>query len=519
MKKIFLIIILSFILQSVFSQQKYWVFFTDKAETSFNPYKYFDKKAIARRVKLGISLFDSTDFPVNQNYVTEIKQNVEELTSQTRWFNGVAVWAYHEQIQKIEKFSFVRSVQPIIFSTYPASVNYDTTLSDYNDKLLEKQLLRMQGDKFVENGYDGTGMRIAIFDAGFSGADESPVFDHIRANNRIIKTYDFTKKKEYVYHGSKHGTMVWSCIAGKIGDKQIGLATGAEFLLAKTEIASEPFSEEENWLAAVEWADKNGADIVNSSLGYTHHRYFPHQMDGHTSFVVKAANLAAHKGLLVLNAMGNDGDKDWKFLGTPADADSILSIGGTDPDTDYHTSFSSYGPTAEKKMKPNVVAYGHAIVATKNGLTKSQGTSFSTPLVTGFAACAWQTNPDLTNMQMKKEIENSGDLFPYYDYAHGFGVPQASYFTEKNIPLPDTTFKFEHQGNTLKIIVDTNYIDSTNNYLYYHFENSEGYLVKYFLIDVYQSEAETILLNEIDNTSIIRVHFKGFTDIFEQLNR
>ena len=520
MKKLSLIILFAVLAQISFSQQKYWVFFTNKAGTTFNPYEYFDQKAIARRLKNDISLFDSTDFPVNTDYVNKISEQVEDVTSQTRWFNAVAVWAYEEQISVVENFYFVKSTELISSQAEPAQYQYDTTLSKYDEDLLKNQLLRMEGNKFIENGFDGTGIRIAIFDAGFPGVDEVPAFEHIRDENRIIKTWDFTKNKEYVYHANHHGTMVMSCIAGKIDDKQIGLATGAEFLLARTEIATEPFSEEENWLAAVEWADKNGADIINSSLGYTYHRYFTYQMDGKTSLVARAANLAAKKGILVVNAMGNDGDSDWKFVGTPADADSILSIGGTNPDTDYHTSFSSFGPTFDNRMKPNVVAYGHAIVATETGLSQSQGTSFSSPLVAGFAACAWQARPKLTNMEMKSEIEMSGDLFPYYDYAHGYGVPQASYFTEQNISLPDTTFKFELKNNFLFIIIDSQYVENydytENNYLFYHIENDEGYLDKYFLIDVYQKEATKIDLDEIDEKSKIRVYFKGFTDVFEK---
>lgn len=512
---LFLIIISN----SIFSQNKYWIFFTDKQGTEFAPYAYFDEKAIERYSKMNISLYDSTNYPLNEDYINIISENVEQISSSTRWFNAVAVEATENQIEIIKKYNFIKKVQPIFLSTYTAEFIYDSALSIYKDELLFKQLNRMNGFEFVENGYDGNGVRIAIFDAGFPNVDKIPVFEHIRNENRIIATYDFAKKKEDVYGHNAHGTMVMSCIAGKIGDKQIGLATGAEFLLARTEIESEPFSEEENWLAAAEWADKNGADIINSSLGYTYHRYFTYQMDGETSLVVNAANMAASKGILVVNAMGNDGDNDWKIVGTPADADSILSIGGINPDTDYHTSFSSFGPTADKRLKPNVVAFGHAIVANKEELEESQGTSFSTPLVTGFAACAWQTNRELTSIQLKSEIEKSGDLYPYFDYAHGYGVPQANYFTDSiNNYNNDTTFIFQKKENYLNIIVDKKFIETKNlnenNYLYFHIENTDGYLNKYFLIDVYQPEATSIYLEDVESGSIIRAFYKNFTDTF-----
>lgn len=499
-----------------FSQNKYWVFFTDKSDTQFEPYQYFDEKAIERYEKMNISLYDSTNFPLNEKYIKIISSKVEDITNQTRWFNAVAVRAYENQIQEIEKLSFVKRTQLIYLQTEIVKFRYDTTLNIYENELLFKQLNRMNGFEFTKNGIDGTGIRIAIFDAGFPGVDEIPVFDEIFLNDKIIKTYDFAKKKENVYNANNHGTMVMSCIGGKIGTKQIGLATGAEFLLARTEIETEPFSEEENWLAAAEWADKNGADIINSSLGYTYHRYFTYQMDGETSLVVQAANMASAKGILVINAMGNDGDNDWKVLGTPADADSIISVGGINPDTDYHTSFSSFGPTADKRLKPNVVAYGHAIVAGKDELEESQGTSFSTPLITGFAACAWQTNRNLTNMELKKLIEKSGDLYPYFDYAHGYGVPQADFFidNEANLEQELEKFHFEKEGNKLKIIVEKDFINTkkidNNNYLYYHIENQQGFLDKYFLIDVYQTEAAVINLEEISSGSTIRAFYKGF---------
>jgi subtilisin family serine protease len=312
--------------------------------------------------------------------------------------------------------------------------------------------------------------------------------------------------------------MVLSCIAGMNDTVPMGLATKAEFLLARTEVETEPFSEEENWLAAAEWADKNGAQIINSSLGYTYNRYFTWEMDGKTSFVVKAANMAASKGMLVVNAMGNDGSHDWKILGTPADADSVLSIGGINPETDFHENFASFGPTADKRMKPNVSAYSTAIVAEKSKLEKAQGTSFSTPLVTGFAACAWQTEKGKTNMEMFNEIQKSGDLYPYFDYAHGYGVPQASYFFSKN-PKSEKipTFQFKEISDTLHIMVNIATISknaNTDNYLFYKISNNNGEILKYFVIDVYQEDVVKIPISDFSD-KVVTVCYKGYTNEIE----
>jgi serine protease AprX len=313
---------------------------------------------------------------------------------------------------------------------------------------------------------------------------------------------------------------VLSCVAGRIEGIQIGLAIDAEFLLARTETWTEFFSEEEQWLAAAEWADKNGAHIINSSLGYTYHRYFPEQMNGKKSLVSRAANMAARKGILVVNSAGNEGDGKWKIIGTPADADSVLSIGGISPWTGFHTGFSSFGPTSDKRMKPNVTAYGHVIGAGPGGLSQTQGTSFSGPLTAGFAACAKQARPNMTNMQLFKEIEKSADLYPYFDYAHGYGVPQASYFFRKNTmeEKPERLVEIEDANGKLNIKIldvvqfslnedsDTSLREASNeaieteivedesktedtyylkwpDYVFYHIENSKGYLDKYWVVD------------------------------------
>ncbi|MFH0866454.1 MAG: S8 family serine peptidase, partial [Bacteroidota bacterium] len=350
--------------------------------------------------------------------------------------------------------------------------------------------------------------------------DTSPVFEHIRKDGRIIKTWDFTRNKEFVYTSISHGTSVMSCIAGIVNGKKIGLATGADFLLARTEVRSEPFSEEENWLAAVEWADKNGADIINSSLGYTYHRYFPDQMDGKKSLVARAGNLAAKKGILVVNAAGNDGDNSWEVIGTPADADSVLSVGGIDPWTNYHISFSSFGPTTDDRMKPNVCALAHVTAAGKNGMASMDGTSFASPLVAGFAACAWQTAKNLSSMQLFTEIQKSAELYPYFDYAHGYGVPQASYFADTAISFKEQTFSFsEDKDGNIEVKINAGFLDndkySDKNLLYYNIQKSDGVLLEYNVLNVYQENVFSVKKSDYAKGSKLNVHYKGYTDSYQ----
>ncbi|MBN2664210.1 MAG: S8 family serine peptidase [Bacteroidales bacterium] len=508
MKTKLVVVILLFFSVISFSQNRYWVFFTNKKNSTFDPYSYFDQKAIDRRVKHGVPLYDSSDFPVNQQYISSVNFIVDSVNTVTRWFNGVSVIATPAQISEVLELSFVKNIEPIFLQTY--TCDYDTFLSSYDSVLLNQQLELMQGSKFINNNFNGAGIRIAIFDAGFPSVDIHPVFEHIRNNNRIIKTYDFAKKNDYVYKYSSHGTMVMSCIAGITNGINIGLATGAEFLLARTEISREPFSEEENWLAAAEWADKNGADIITSSLGYTVPRYFQYNMDGKTTFVAKAAKMASDKGILVVNAMGNDGDANWKVVGTPADAQEVLSVGGVEPDDGTHIYFSSFGPTADGRLKPEVCAAGKAIVASKDGLTISYGTSFSTPLITGFAACALQTDPSLTNMQLKQEIINSASLFPYFDYAHGYGIPQASYFVDKQDNSNDTTFYFTIDDDIVHInILKEDSIETEFKFLYYNFSFSNGKISQYGLFQIEEDQVEFIIPQKNEDL-ILKMFFDGY---------
>lgn len=493
----------------------YLVELTDKDGVNFNPVEYFDAKAIERRILQNIPLDDLSDYPVRDDYQNLVASAVEMVNGVSRWFNAVAVTATQEQIQTVEALSCVKSIIPLNHDLIVCS-NSDKEPSDVSLEILKRQTARMGLDAFRGAGIDGKGVRVAVFDAGFPNVDNHPAFEHLRKENRILKTYDFIKKREFVYSANSHGTSCLSCIAGMYEDTPIGLATGAEFILARTEKQFEPYREEYAWLAAAEWADKNGADIISSSLGYTANRYFPEEMDG-TSVVARAANMAARKGILVVNAMGNDGaDNNWKYVGTPADADSVLSIGGIDPFNDYHISFSSYGPTANGVRKPNVVAFGHAFLAKKNGFSDAYGTSFATPLVAGFAACAKQAYPDIPVMELFEKIEHSADLFPYFDYAHGYGVPQAALLLEEIKRDVKPSFEFITDENHLIVKTYTlerrfNYPNS--NYLYYQFLDKNGEILKYKVMDVYTDEPLSLSVTDLDeNIVAIKVFYNGYVN-------
>ncbi|GAA4007202.1 hypothetical protein GCM10022408_18880 [Hymenobacter fastidiosus] len=434
----------------------------DKAGVTFDAARYFAPPAQARRRRQHLPACDSTDFPVRTDYVRQIRAVADTVTLVSRWFNAVACRATPVQAAALRRLPGVLAVElrpaaPLIPAGRLMRDGGKMAVSAADRQLARRQTASLGGPAFRQANLAGQGLRIAIFDVGFSGADKHPAFQQLFQDKRVVLTHDFVRDESNVFVGGAHGTEVLSCLAGRLPDgTPLGLAPQAEFLLARTERAlREIYAEEEAWLAAAEWADRHGADIINSSLGYTDRRYFPEQMNGRTSLVARAAALAVRKGILVVNAAGNDGDRDeWRTIGTPADGDSVLAVGGLDPDTYLHIGFSSYGPSADRRLKPNVVAFGSVLAAAPGGYSVVEGTSFASPLLAGFAACAWQQERGLTVMQLFGKIQESADLYPYFDYAHGYGTPQARFFTQKSAdPTLAPTFDFVLQDSLLAVLI------------------------------------------------------------------
>ncbi len=519
MKKIFLSLAFVLTLCGASAQQVYWVFLTDKAGTTFDPYSYFDAKAIERYRQCGADLYDISNYPVSAAYEQGVAALATEEIGCSRWFNAVGIVATPDQAARIAELPYVLRVQPIMGDMQLASKPLDNDgLMDYDTVAgpLEAQLVRMGGKSFRDKGIDGKGIRIAVFDGGFPLVNTHDAFKHVRDEGRIIKTWNFCNNKEDVYGWNSHGLMTLSCICGRIDGKDLGLATGAEFLLARTEVETEPKKEEVWWHMAVEWADKNGANIISSSLGYGKENHYTKDMDG-TSYVAKAGNLAARKGMLVVNSAGNEADvKQWKTIITPADADSVLCIGGIENSlTEYnHIEFSSYGPSADGRQKPNVCAFGYARTANTGNNHATHyvhGTSFSCPLVAGFAACAWQATPGKTAMEMFHMIEQSSDLYPYCDYSFGYGVPQAAYFTgDRKAEGP--TFRFVVEEDSVHV-VPTHPVK--HSHLFYSFRRSEDHRLTYYgKVEVkYADEGDRFTFSKnaiFDRT--MTIHLAGYTD-------
>ena len=514
MRKNLIIAVFALVSTVAMAQEKcFWVFFTDKNDTQFDPYSYFDAKAIERYNQCGADLYDISNYPLNDSYINAVNTYSTEVFGESRWLNAIGVEATDDNANRIAQLPFVARVQEIVSSGTMARVKteFKETEDDKNE-ILTDQLIRFGGQHFIDKGIDGKGLRICVMDGGFPKVNTHPAFQHLRDNHQILKTYNFPNKIEDVYGWSTHGTMVLSCIAG-INDKgqKLGLATGAEFLLVRTEIDPEPFKEEVWWAQGAEWADKNGADIINSSLGYGKDRHWTKDMDG-TSYVAKAANKAVEKGILICNSAGNEGDDNrWMTIITPADAENVLCVGGINADLEkyIHIGFSSYGPSADKRLKPNVVAFGQASVANPSNdkFTDAFGTSFASPLTAGFCACAWQTMRNKTALQMKAEIEKSADLYPYFDYAYGYGVPQAAYFTGDLMPA-ERSFNLVQEKDGVRIVFPK-IIDK--QYTFINVEGADGVLLGYYQV---APDSTGIYLKNKDfgEGKKLNVSYNGFYD-------
>jgi subtilisin family serine protease len=267
-------------------------------------------------------------------------------------------------------------------------------------------------------------------DSGFFHYKILPAFDSVNITGRVIDTYDFVTNESSVNEDNYHGMMCFSIMAGNVPGSLVGSSPDAQFLLYRSEdVNSESPVEEQYWIAAAERADSAGADIISTSLGYNTFDnpafdYTYADMNGHTSMIAKAATMAARKGLIILAAAGNEGDDPWHYLTTPADADSIITVGAVDA-SGIVASFSSYGPSVDGRIKPDAVSMGEqtAVSSTTGPIQAGNGTSFATPNLAGLVACLWQAFPEFTNMQIIEAVKKSCSIYNHPDNRIGYGIP------------------------------------------------------------------------------------------------
>ncbi|MEP7278348.1 MAG: S8 family serine peptidase [Bacteroidota bacterium] len=426
-----------------------------------NPSSYLSAKAIARRTRYKISI-DSTDLPINGAYLDSIRavSNVSILNV-SKWLNQVCIKTTDPAaLAKINSFSFVKNSSPLAvrmiqppavlpkkFEAYNklplpspnrvADINGTAGIvgiqNFYNYGINNGQIHIHEGEYLHNLGFHGEGITIAMLDAGFYNYKANPAFDSIRLQNQVLGEWDYVDNEQSVNEDHYHGAMCLSTIAANEPGQMVGTAPKAKFWLLRTEdVNSEYPVEEENWVAAAEFADSAGVDMISSSLGYSDfddpslsHSYA--QRDGKTSIISIGATMAVKKGILVTNSAGNSGNSagDAKYVLCPADADSVFTIGATDVNGNIG-NFSSWGPNGAGKLKPNVVSVGYNTVianVVSGEPNYGSGTSFSNPNMCGLVACLWQAFPEFSNMEIMDAVQKSASKYNNPDNQFGYGIP------------------------------------------------------------------------------------------------
>ena len=421
------------------------VYFRDKAGTPYSvtqPQAFLSARALARRSRQGIAVLPR-DLPVSPVYVAQLRavSGSPQVRYTSRWFNAAVVSCDSVTLTRIQALPAVRSVVALN-SNYqapgpftppaqvvpPATSGTPTGRAKYGPAFWQNT--QIGAVAMHDAGYQGNGMQIAVFDAGFPGVNEISALQPLFVEQRVVGTRNFVDGGTSVYVRNGHGT---NCLAA-IGSNQpgfyVGSAPKATFHLCITEdVTSEHPIEEANWLAAAEYADSAGVDIISSSLGYTDFdapspSYTYASMNGRTAISSRAATMAARVGILVVNAAGNEGNRSWHYISAPADADSIMSVGAVDS-LGNHAYFSSYGPTSDGRIKPTLSAMGFAAaVLAPNGMAfRGSGTSYACPILAGMAAGFWQANPTLTAQQVILALRSTATQANSPDNTLGYGIP------------------------------------------------------------------------------------------------
>lgn len=469
-----------------------WVYFRDKGPEIFqrmdNTRMSLNARSLNRRIRNGLEdLVDAYDVPVYQPYVDLIGTHVEKIRHQSRWLNAVSVEADSQSLQMISGLHFVEKIEPISTYTFrepvvepekgpeplPETFLAGTLVFDYGASLDQVALLNVP---VLHNmGYSGRGVLICMLDSGFNNLDHEAL-DHLD----IMATRDFVNGDAFVFDqpgqmgNGDHGTKTLSTIAGYQPGQLIGPAFGASFLLGKTENSDyERHIEEDNWIAGAEWADTFGADIISSSLGYRYQfsdgeeDYSWQDMDGMTTVVAKGANIAASKGILIVNSAGNEGLalNERNTLVSPSDSAEVLAAGAVDSQGS-RARFSSVGPSADGRIKPDLMAMGESVysagVNTPNDYGFANGTSFACPLVAGAAALILEINPSWTNRDIMTALKSTASRSDSPDNRNGWGIvdaQKAAFYNLKSIHAP-RFFTVERLANDYGFFIQ--YMDLLN---------------------------------------------------------
>ena len=421
--------------------QMYRLYLKDKDldHTPFSvnrPLEFLSQRSIDRRKRQGIPV-DLTDLPVAPAYEKQVAEAGIEIVGKSKWNNTLLIRIHKDkELRKLEGLEFITKRKKVFQA--PDSVsqrmrsNVRNGLNEWSKGdgfygAADAQLKSLNGKRLHESGYRGKGMMIAVFDGGFMNVDKIPALHSIKLAG--VKDFVVPESKN-VFGEMEHGTMVLSTMAANAPDFYVGVAPEAQYLLIRCEDErTESLAEEDYWASAAEYADSCGVDVINSSLGYhgfddskmDHHYY---EQDGKTALISRTASMCADKGIVCVNSAGNDGMGSWKKINFPADAKDILTVGSIN-EHGMNAAFSAVGPTADGRIKPDVMAFGSptCVITGRGSIINDNGTSFSSPLVAGMVACLWQALPGKTAKQIIKLVKLAGDNQQHPDNVFGYGVP------------------------------------------------------------------------------------------------
>ena len=429
------------------AQTKKVVYLTNKNGTPYSldkPQDFLSNRAIQRRLRQQIPV-DSSDLPCSPVYESQIATlNNVKIIARSKWLNALIIESNDAtSLAAIQQFPFVRSIENIALRKRITAdlkkekiTNADlrqnrtqrTNQFDYGASGLQINL--HNGQLLHKTGATGQNMMIALFDAGFWQYDNNRFLDSAMRKGQIAATRDFYQNDPQVNEDDPHGLWCLSVIAAKIPGEYIGSCPDANYLLLRTEDAgSEQIIEEYMWGIGAEYADSCGADVFSSSVGYTtfddpsqNHQYA--DLDGNTVIVTKMADKAAQKGILVVTSAGNEGNSSWKYIGTPADGDSVFTVGAVNLEKQI-ASFSSFGPTKDGRIKPDGLSVGlnTSIISTSGNIVNANGTSFSTPNLAGLMACLWELFPNANNAEIMQAVRASSDRYNAPQSQYGYGIP------------------------------------------------------------------------------------------------
>ena len=461
MKKIMLLMVLLFTATFCFSQEEAWVYFKDKPDNDFylsNPLEMLSQKALDRRTKQGIAL-DDKDVPLHQPYIDVVASSVGiTVMAKSKWLNALHIRGTQTDIEVLKLLEFVERVdfadKSLNSNARVKSRQEISTVkkegevqSDFNYGTSANQIQMLNGHLLHQQDYTGTGMTIAVLDAGFPGVNTTQPFQRLRDKGLIRGGYNYLSRSDDFYTAGTHGTIVLSSMAGYIEGQLTGTAPDADYYLFITEDStSENPVEESYWVEAAEVADSLGVDVINSSLGYfkyddPRYSYSYENMDGQTAFISRGADIAVSRGVFCVVSAGNSGNTSTPHIGAPADAIDVLTVGAVDANESY-VSFSSIGPSYDNRVKPDVMARGYQVtMATIEGnLGSASGTSFSSPITAGLVACLWQALPNKTNTELRELIKESADRYNSPTIQYGYGIPDFNRALQNGMGLTDGDF-------------------------------------------------------------------------------